>query len=348
MYRRKITIMNKVITNILALFAVVIVSACSGNQTASGVKNPVKVKVEAAKASQRSGAISYVGTVEEAQATAVSFTGMGTVTKVVVSEGQAVSKGQLIAEIDDTQARNLLTTAQAMADQANDAYARYSQLHDAGSMAEAQWIEVQSKVAQANAQLEIAKKNLNDCRLTAPVSGIIGKKKINAGETVVPSQTVATILDISSIWVKVAVPEEEIGKIGPATKTNIEVKAIGKSVTGGRIEKGIVADALTHTYSIRVNVANPGRDILPGMVANVNMNADAASEGITLPVESVQKAADGSLFVWTVDNGAAAMKTVTTGGTIGNRIIIKSGLDKGDNVIVEGWQKVGIGTRVVY
>lgn len=42
------------------------------------------------------------------------------------------------------------------------------------------------------------------------------------------------------------------------------------------------------------------------------------------------------------------MKTVTTGGTIGNRIIIKSGLDKGDNVIVEGWQKVGIGTRVVY
>ncbi|MBQ9185095.1 MAG: efflux RND transporter periplasmic adaptor subunit [Bacteroidales bacterium] len=341
--------MNKVITNILALSAaIMVVSACGGNQTASGVKNPIKVKVEAVAATAQSGAISYVGTVEEAQATAVSFTGMGTVTRVAVSEGQAVSKGQLIAEIDDTQARNLLTTAQAMADQANDAYARYSQLHESGSMAESQWIEVQSKVAQANAQLEIAKKNLNDCRLTAPVSGIIGKKKVNAGETVVPSQTVATILDISSVWVKVAVPEEEIGKIATTTKTGIGIKAIGKDVPGGRIEKGIVADALTHTYSIRINVANPGRDILPGMVASVNINADASEDGITLPVESVQKAADGSLFVWVAESGAAAMKTVTTGGTIGNRIMIKSGLSGGDNVIVEGWQKVGLGTKVVY
>ena len=341
--------MNKVITNILALSAaIMVVSACGGNQTASGVKNPIKVKVEAVAATAQSGAISYVGTVEEAQATAVSFTGMGTVTRVAVSEGQAVSKGQLIAEIDDTQARNLLTTAQAMADQANDAYARYSQLHESGSMAESQWIEVQSKVAQANAQLEIAKKNLNDCRLTAPVSGIIGKKKVNAGETVVPSQTVATILDISSVWVKVAVPEEEIGKIATTTKTGIGIKAIGKDVPGGRIEKGIVADALTHTYSIRINVANPGRDILPGMVASVNINADASEDGITLPVESVQKAADGSLFVWVAESGAAAMKTVTTGGTIGNRIMIKSGLSGGDKVIVEGWQKVGLGTKVVY
>ena len=341
--------MNKVITNILALSAaIMVVSACGGNQTASGVKNPIKVKVEAVAATAQSGAISYVGTVEEAQATAVSFTGMGTVTRVAVSEGQAVSKGQLIAEIDDTQARNLLTTAQAMADQANDAYARYSQLHESGSMAESQWIEVQSKVAQANAQLEIAKKNLNDCRLTAPVSGIIGKKKVNAGETVVPSQTVATILDISSVWVKVAVPEEEIGKIATTTKTGIGIKAIGKDVPGGRIEKGIVADALTHTYSIRINVANPGRDILPGMVASVNINADASEDGITLPVESEQKAADGSLFVWVAESGAAAKKTVTTGGTIGNRIMIKSGLSGGDNVIVEGWQKVGLGTKVVY
>lgn len=341
--------MNKVVTIILALSAAIMtVTSCGGNQTSNGTKTPIKVKIEKAAAVAQSGGISYVGTIEEAEATAVSFTGMGTVTRVVVSEGQAVSKGQLIAEMDDTQAKNLLATAQAMADQANDAYARYSQLHEAGSMAESQWIEVQSKVAQANAQLEIAKKNLNDCRLTAPVSGIIGKKKISAGETAVPSQTIATILDISKVWVKVAIPEEEIGKIAPNAKTNIDVKAIGKTVAGGRIEKGIVADALTHTYTIRIYVANPGRDILPGMVASVNINADASVEAITLPVESIQKAADGSLFVWVAESGAAAMKTVTTGNTIGNRISIKSGLASGDNVIVEGWQKVGVGTKVVY
>lgn len=341
--------MNKVVKSILLLTAsIIIASSCGGNQTSTKANNPIKVKVEMAASKAQPAGISYVGTVEEAEATAVSFTGMGTVTRVAVSEGQSVSKGQLIAEMDDTQAKNLLATAQAMADQANDAYARYSQLHEAGSMSEAQWIEVQSKVSQANAQLEIAKKNLNDCRLTAPTSGIIGKKKISAGETVVPSQTIATILDISSVWVKVAVPEEEIGKIATNSKTAIEIKAIGKTVAGGRIEKGIVADALTHTYTIRINVPNPGRDILPGMVASVNLKADTSEEGISLPVESVQKAADGSLFVWVAENGAAAMKTVTTGATIGNRISITSGLAAGDAVIVEGWQKVGAGTKVVY
>ena len=341
--------MNMVLKNILALSAAIIaVSACGGNQTETGRQNPIKVKVETVAATPQSGAINYVGTVEEAEATAVSFTGMGTVTRVAVSEGQAVSKGQLIAEMDDTQARNLLATSQAMADQANDAYARYSHLHETGSLAESQWIEVQSKVAQANAQLEIAKKNLNDCRLTAPVSGIIGNKKVNAGETAMPSQPVTTILDISNVWVKVSVPEEEIGKITANTKTNIDIKAIGRSVTGGRIEKGVVADALTHTYSIRISVANPGRDILPGMVASVNVNTDVVENGFTLPVESVQKAADGSLFVWVAENGSAVMKKIATGDTIGNRILVKSGIVSGDKVIVEGWQKVGVGTKVVY
>jgi RND family efflux transporter MFP subunit len=276
---------------------------------------------------------------------------MGIVKRMLVNEGQAVSKGQLIAEIDDTQARNLLTGAEAQMTQANDALARYKMLHDNGSLPEVKWVEVQSKVTQAKSQLEVARKNLSDCRLIAPVSGIIGKKLIGAGETVLPSQAVVSILDISTVKVKVAVPEAEVGGINASTPTNILVEAINGNYQGGRIEKGVQADALTHTYDIRINVANSDRKLLPGMVANVRFVSDGSQAIGTkmVPVTAVQKKADGSLFVWTVAKDSTAHRTtVTIGQTQGNYICVVNGLNIGDRIAIEGYQKLSEGTKVVY
>jgi RND family efflux transporter MFP subunit len=289
--------------------------------------------------------------VEEREATAVSFTGMGVVKRMLVSEGQAVSRGQLIAEMDDTQARNLLDGAEAQMAQANDALARYKMLHDAGSLPEIQWVEIQSKVAQAKSQLEVAKKNLADCRLTAPVSGIVGKCLVGAGETALPSQAVVSILDISTVKVKVAIPEAEISSIGANTPSTIKVEAVDGSFTGGRIEKGVQADALTHTYDIRIQVTNGERKLLPGMVASVQFVAVAQqqTQQLLVPVTAVQKKADGSLFVWTISGDSTAHRTtVTTGETTGNRIVVTTGINDGNRVVTEGYQKLSEGTKVVF
>jgi len=268
-----------------------------------------------------------------------------------VNEGQTVSKGQLIAEMDDTQARNLLSGAEAQMTQANDALSRYKMLHDNGSLPEVQWVEIQSKVAQAQSQLEVARKNLADCRLVAPVSGIVGKKLIGTGETALPSQAVVSILDISTVKVKVAVPEAEVGGINANTPTSIVVEAINGNFQGGQIEKGVQADALTHTYDIRINVANNDRKLLPGMVANVRFVSDG-SQAIgskMIPVTAVQKKADGSLFVWTVGKDSTAHRsTVTIGQTQGNYVSVIDGLNIGDRIATEGYQKLSEGTKVIY
>ena len=235
--------------------------------------------------------------------------------------------------------------------QANDALERYKMLHDNGSLPEVQWVEIQSKVAQAKSQLDVAKKTLADCRLTAPVSGIIGKKLVGAGETALPSQAVVNILDISTVKVKVAVPEAEIGGINANTPTSIKVEAVDGSYQGGRIEKGVEADALTHTYDIRINVVNNGRKLLPGMVASVRFVSEG-SQAIgskMIPVTSVQKNADGSLFVWKVDQQKTAHRTpVTIGQTEGNYVLVIDGLNMGDRVVTEGYQKLSEGTKVIY
>lgn len=333
----------------MLIAALVILCSC-GNKGRQKTKAPIRVKIETVRTMDVHEGQSYVGMVEEREATAVSFTSMGTVRRVYVSEGQMVQRGQLIADMDDTQARNMFASAEAMMNQANDAYKRYGMLHDNGSLPEVKWVEIESKVAQAKSQLAMAQKNINDCRITAPVSGIIGKKYLNAGETALPSQAVVSILDISNIKVKVSMPENEMNSISENTSSIIKVEAADKEVTGGHIEKGVKADPLTHTYDIRINVDNKDRVLLPGMVANVTFQGRSANTDLlTLPITSVQRMTDGSHFVWTVDNAKAAHRTIVqVGTTIGNRIIVTKGLEPNQQVVVEGYQKLSEGTNVIF
>ncbi len=341
--------------SVLGLLVIIALYSCSEKNT-SKVKAPIRVVTEVVHATNGENGQTYVGIVEEREATAVSFTGMGVVKRLYVREGQVVRRGQLIAEMDDTQARNILSGAEAQMTQANDALHRYQMLHDNGSLPEVQWVEIQSKVAQAKSQLEVAKKNLADCRLVAPVNGIVGKKMIGAGETALPSQAVVSILDISIVKVKVAVPESEVSGISANTPSYIKVEAIDRSFAGGKIEKGVVADALTHTYDVRINVVNSERNLLPGMVASVRFESHAIPPSLkdegsiyTVPVASVQRNANGGLFVWTIAKDSTAHRTdVSIGDTKGNRVILKSGVSENQRVITEGYHKLSEGTKVVF
>ena len=361
---------------IIGLMAVMLACSC-GNKGSESIKSSTKVKTEIVASTQAADGQSYVGIVEESEATAVSFTSMGVVKRMLVSEGQMVQRGQLLAEIDATSSGNSVEAAKALTSQAEDmvrqaentyaqakdAHERLKLLHDNGSLPEIKWIEVETQLRQAETALNtahssvrsaaaterIARKNLSDTRLTAPVSGVIGKKMVGTGETALPSQAVVTILNINSVKVKVSIPETEMSTIHSDSRSLIAVDAVDKQVTGGRIEKGVQADALTHTYDIRINVPNADHKLLPGMVANVRFDTSSGTGNPLLPISCVQKKADGSLFVWTVgEDGCAHRNTVRTGPTFGNRISVTQGIRTGQRVITEGYQKLSEGTKVEY
>lgn len=325
-----------------------LVCSCGTKKNEQDSNSAIAVVTEKAEMSSNYSIMPYVGTIQASSCTMVSYNGMGILRELKVSEGQYVSKGQLLALIDDTQSQNALRAAKAMLDQALDAQQRMQQLHDSGSLPDIKWIEVQSKVQQAQSTYDMCLKNLNDCSIYATSSGVVGNKIMSVGENVLPTEPILTILNINEVKVQVSVPEKEIASIQSNTPSTISIEALGgESFQGGRIEKGVSADALTHTYNIYIYLPNPSQKLLPGMVASVQINKDATAPALTVPVKAVQQATDKSLFVWVKNAGKARRTPVQLGEVVGNRVVIAGGkLAIGDEVIVEGYQKLTDGTEV--
>ncbi len=338
---------------IALLAATLMMTACSKSEKKSAVE-ALRVTTETVSASTTNACKHYVGKVEEESSTPVSFIGMGTVSKVYVEEGQYVAKGQLIAEMDPTQCENTLQAAKATLDQALDAQQRMQVLHESQSISDIDWVNVQTKVRQAQSSLDMASKAVKDCRLLAPCSGIVGKKLMENGMTALPSQPVCTILNIAKVKVLVSVPEKEIGLFNPQLNkgkgVTVTAEALaGKTFRSTQFVRSVQGDVLTHSYDVRFSLSNPENELLPGMVVNVSTEADESADGqrtVTVPVRAVQLSADQRCFVWLNKNGKASRQIVETGQTQGDRIVIASGLNEGDKVIVEGYQKVSEGSEI--
>ncbi len=344
--------MNK--RNSFALLTAAVIMAACGKSEKNYEVEPLNVTTETVSAGTASVRMHYVGKVEEDSSTPVSFTGMGTVNRVLVEEGQYVSKGQIIAEMDPTQCENTRLAAKASLDQALDAQQRMQVLHESQSISDIDWVNVQTKVRQAQSSLDIAEKAVKDCRLLAPCSGIVGTKLMENGMTALPSQPVCTILNIAKVKVKVSVPEKEIALFNPRQNrgrgVTVSAEALGgKTFRSYQFIRNVQGDPMTHTYDVRFVVQNPGGELLPGMVVSVSTDADSDTMGqatVTVPVRSVQQGADGHQFVWLDKNGKACRQAVQVGEAQGDRIGITAGLAEGDRVIVEGYQKVSEGSEI--
>lgn len=159
------------------LWMAILLTGCQRNDNQATEKQPIKVKVITVSASTDGQGKSYSGTVEEGNGTYLSFPVMGTVKTLHFHLGQHISKGQLLATLDSTSMQSSYNAARASLVQAEDAHQRMKELHDKGSLPEIQWIEVQSKLQQAQALEEIANKNLKDCKLLAPFEGVIAENQ---------------------------------------------------------------------------------------------------------------------------------------------------------------------------
>ncbi len=302
---------------------------------------PVKVRVlETGAGSKES---SYIGTIEESVSVPLCFLISGNVEKVLVEEGQDVSKGQLLAVLNDESYQNAYQIALSKQKQAEDAFNRLESVYKKGSLPEVKFMDIQTGLEQARSMAAIAGKNLKDSKLYAPSSGTIGKRMIEPGMGIIPGNPVFQLVRIEKVNVKIPVPENEIAGIRKGASVQIKVSALGDQEFEGKVtEVGVLSNPLSHTYAVKAELANPEKTARPGMVCKAVIRNPQLSSRLVIPLSCVQSDASGEKFVFVADqhSNQALKKVVETGSLVSNGVVIKSGLSQGDWLITEGYQKI--------
>ena len=181
---------------------------CACHHDKATVVPPVRVDVKVVSSSSPSGAggQAFSGTVESADASTVSFSVPGTITKIYVDEGQKVAKGQVLARVKSESLENASNIAAAELEEARDAYNRLKKLHDANALPDIKWVEVQSKLKQAENAAALARRAVSDATLTSPMSGYVAEKLADDGQTVIAAQPVLKIVNLDRLQVNISVP----------------------------------------------------------------------------------------------------------------------------------------------
>jgi multidrug efflux pump subunit AcrA (membrane-fusion protein) len=343
--------------------------------------------------------VAVSGTVEANVTAQGAFQIAGRVAKVLVEEGQVVSKGQVLAELDATDYLNAYDAAEGQADAARavdakaqegprsqeleqaridyeqwqDQYNRMKFLYDhkslpandfkkieAGYQAAQQRYDmarqgtrVEDKEAAtgqyraAAAQADEARKRLGDTRLRAPISGFIGMRRIDVGDTVGAGIPVIAVLDLDPVKVRVAIPEDEIGKVHEGARATVTIPSLDQKQFEGKVETvGVAADPASRTYAVKIAIPNPERLLRAGMVNEARIFSPTMVNAMTVPGEAIVRDPQGvtQVYVYSLERQRVYARRVDVGGPIGSEVEILSGLTGDEQVVVAGQQNVREGS----
>ncbi|GIZ07578.1 MexH family multidrug efflux RND transporter periplasmic adaptor subunit [Flavobacterium sp. UMI-01] len=322
--------------------------SCSEKKENETVEQTIipKVTVKKIDTNTEPEVLNYSGTIEADNTVSLGFSVAGRISIVNVQEGQKVKKGQLLASIEQINYKNAFDIANAGLEQANDNFKRLQSLYEKNSLPERDFIAVKVAVAQANANKNLAAKNLADTKLYAPFSGIITAKLTEIGATAAPSVPAFTIMKTDKVYAKASIAESEIAKLKIGTEASVDIESINKSFYGKVAIVNPSADPLTRTFNVKVRLDNNDDTLLPGMISTIKINTNKTVNVITIPSESIVRDANNILYVYVVKNNRAIKKRVSVGSFKGNEVIVTDGLSVGDLLVTAGNKDIKDGQTV--
>jgi membrane fusion protein (multidrug efflux system) len=290
-------------------------------------------------------------------------------------EGGSVRAGQPLYQIDPAtfqaaynSAAAGLAQAQATATAAKLKADRYKGLVEINAVskqdnddAQAASLQAIANVAAQKAAVDSARINLGWTKVVSPISGRIGKSSVTPGALVTASQAtaLATVQDLSTIYVDLTQSSSDMlklqsalnsGQLGRSGSAQVTLKLEDGSTypIPGRLEfSDVTVDPTTGSVGLRATFANPNGVLLPGMYVTATLGKGVANGGMLIPQGGVSRDPKGGATVTVVNaKGMAEVRPITTTQTVGDKWLVTSGLNPGDQVIVEGLQKVRPGAPV--
>jgi membrane fusion protein (multidrug efflux system) len=249
----------------------------------------------------------------------------GPIVQLSVREGDFVRAGQLIARVDPSVYELDLKEAEGALEQAEATYQELTlgddRIEDESLRAERQrQARVRSGLAGQEARVEKARYDLRKTEFRAPYAGRVANLAVDVGSRVGPGDSIATIVDVSSVDVDVQVLESEIAAVARGREATVDFTAFpGETFTGRVVSVNPVVDPLTHVGRVTVRLENPEARILPGMHATVRIAGSLYEDRVSVPKEAiVERSRREVVFVFEPsgdgsDTGRAKWRYVTTG-----------------------------------
>jgi RND family efflux transporter MFP subunit len=202
----------------------------------------------------------------------------------------------------------------------------------------------------AAAQARVLAARLERTIVRAPIAGTVEDRMVEVGTMVAPGEPVARIVDADPVEVTAGVPERYAGEIQHGARVRVRVDHVGGGAFEGQTSfVGAALDERTRTFPVEFAIRNPGGLLKPGMVAQLDLQRRVLEDALLIPREAVQRASTGYLVYVVAGDGAgaaAAARAVELGAGAGDEVVIESGLEPGDRVIVLGQQQVANGDAV--
>jgi len=270
----------------------------------------------------------------------------GTLLTVKVKKGARVSKGQILAVIDNGGMSNQLSQLKTQAALAQTTFERQATLWEQKIGSEIQYLQSKAQAeAQANAVLQL-EKVLAKAQITAPFSGVIDQVLKDPGTVVSPGNgsEVFRLINLSNMYIEVDVPEGYLGAVTKGKKAGVYFPVLQDSVNAVVRETGNYINPNNRSFSAEIAVENPNGQIKPNLNARVHINDYTNENALLIPQSVISENAAGEQYAYVaaLNNGEAIAKRhiITTGKTQGDFVEITSGISAGDLIIKEGARSV--------
>ena len=287
-----------------------------------------------------------IGTVKARESVTVTAKVSEIVQTVHFDSGQEVRAGAPLVTLSDRQQQAALNEAQANASEADRLLRRQSELVQQQLIARAQVDNQRAARDAAQARVAQIRAQLADRVVRAPFSGVLGLRQVSPGALVTPGTPIATLDDISRVYVDFPLPESQLSRVGPGQRIDARAVAYPDQRFEGTVQTvDARIDPATRAVQVRADLPNPQRLLRPGMLINVEMSGATRSALLLPEIAVTQVGRDSYVFRVGKDDAVEQVKVVVAARRAGKAEIVE-GLAAGDRVVVDGTGKLKPGDRI--
>ncbi len=270
----------------------------------------------------------------------------GQVVQILTKEGAQVTRGQVLAKLDDRDYRSRLARIEANHRLAKLEYDRIYSLDKKKITAASRLDEIEARLNDVSAQQKEAKLALNRTRISAPIKGQVNEIIAKQGSFLGVGDPVAQILRLSDVKVTVGIPESDVAFFLDLNEATVIIDALEKRrITGKKVFLSRQPRNLARLFDLELEIPNTDGHILPGMFARVELIRAVHENALVIPLYAVINQGDEQ-FVYIENDGSAKKTPVVLGQLVDWQVHITSGISANDKVIVVGHRLLNDGQPI--